>query len=178
MIRPAIEPIDPDQASPEQAAFLERVPAIALFGLLAHAPAIGGRIAALGAAIMDETKGVSPALRELVAIRVGRLCGSAYVENQHRRVAASMHIAQPKIDAAAHGIEADSLTAVERCVLRIAQCAAQGQPARQSDIDEEMRRSGARGTTALLMTAGYFCMLSAVTSCVALDLERNDASGS
>ena len=171
MTETVIVPVDAVLASAEQAGFLAKVPPIALFGILAHAPEIAGKIAALGAAVVDEERGLPAPLRELVAIRVGRLCGSLYVEGQHRRLAVRVGITADKIEAAAEGGDSDCLTADERRALRIVQSAVQGMAAARSDLVEERDRTGARGVMQLLMTAGYFSMLSAICASLALRVD-------
>src|SRR5262249_60653 len=90
--------VDSRTATPEQAILLSRTPPLHLFGLLAHASALGGRIAALGAAVM--TPGLDATLRELAALRVGWRSDAPYVVAQHRKVADLIGMPQTLVDAA------------------------------------------------------------------------------
>ncbi len=62
---------------------------------------------------------LDPLVRELIILRTGSLCGSAYELDHHERIAAGLGMAQDKIRAAVDaGASADVFDAFEAAVLR------------------------------------------------------------
>jgi len=155
-------------ATPEQAALLARTPPINLFALLAHAPSPAGRIAALGASVMGND--IDPAARELVALRIGVRMGGAYVEGQHRRVAARIGLGEELV-AAATELGAQLPEGPYGDVLRLADTLAGSQPI-EPDLAARLQAAyGSVGLMGLAITGGYFMMLSSVTRTFDLPLE-------
>lgn len=157
-----------DSATPDQVALLAATPPINLFKLLAHAPGPARRVAALGATLMDGR--VPPPLRELVALRVARRRGGGYVEGQHRRLAERLGL-RTELVAAALGGEDDALSPLERDVLQLADRLATNAPLEHDLQDRLVEALSAEGLMTLAVTAGYFAMVSAVTSAFSLPLE-------
>lgn len=155
-------------ATPEQAALLARTPPINLFALLAHAPGLASRVAGLGSAVM--TSDIDPALREMVAIRVGWKLGADYVEGQHRRVAGLLSLPARIVDAAIGG-PSGHLSPLQHDVLALADAIADCKALDvrlASRLEAELGREGLVG---LVVTAGYFVMLGGVTRAFSLPLE-------
>lgn len=157
-----------DVATPEQVALLAATPPINLFRLLAQAPGPARRVAALGATLMDGR--LSPLLRELVALRIARRRGGGYVEGQHQRLAERLGL-RAALVAAALGGEDEALSPLERDVLQLADRLAANAPLEHDLQDRLIEALGAEGLMTLAVTAGYFTMVSAVTSAFSLPLE-------
>ncbi len=153
-------------ATPEQAELLRRTPPINLFGLLAHAPALGARLAALGGQVMRE----APVLRELIAIRVGWRLGGGYVMAQHMRVAPYFGVDPTMIEAAA-GDASATVSALHRDVLALADSVAGARTMDDSLATRIEAAIGREAMVALVVTAGYFAMLASITRACALPLE-------
>jgi len=155
--------VDPAVADDAQRQFLERAAPINLFRHLAHAPGLGGRVAALGAAVMNPDSPLDPALRELAALRTAVRLQGGYVEAQHRRVAALLGI--PAADVAFACCEtkhasssalAEAMAAVDRL--------ARAEPLEPERAQALAARLGPAGLVALHVTVGYFAMIAIVTS--------------
>ena len=69
-----------------------------VFRMLSHASAVMPGVMELTGAILYKSA-LEPALRELLVLRVGHLCGSSYEVHQHRKIAAAIGLPQDKIDA-------------------------------------------------------------------------------
>ncbi|MER7276954.1 hypothetical protein ABT369_21175 [Dactylosporangium sp. NPDC000244] len=112
-----------------------------LFAILGNAPALlSGWIDLVRA--LREGLTVSPALSELVIIRVAELVGSPYVDTAHRRLAAGLEPPPARLAAAARRLAEDV--------------------ARDGHADEEALRVlraelGERQLTELLVVAAFYC---------------------
>lgn len=162
-----------ETATPEQAELLRRTPPINLFGLLAHAPGFGARIAALGGQVM----GGDPVLRELIAIRVGWRLGGGYVMAQHRRVAPLFGV-DPMVINAALGDSSVSVSALHGDVLALADSVAGAHILNDSVSSRIETAIGREALVGLVVSAGYFAMLAGITCALALPLEEMKASES
>ena len=75
-----------------------------LFRMLSHAEKVGFAHMDMGTALLHRG-GLDPRLRELVILRVGHVCGSAYEIHQHRAYAARVGASSEQIDAVLGGAD-------------------------------------------------------------------------
>lgn len=96
-----VEYVDPENAPPETAKALQRLPDAHVFGLLAHARTAFTPWLRLGGALLNDLE-LSPSLRELTILQVGRLV-QRYEWDQHVPIALAAGIGQDQIDALERG---------------------------------------------------------------------------
>ena len=161
-----------EAASKAQRIFLQRAPALNLFAHLAHAPSLGGRIAALGEAVMADGGAVSADVREFIALRVGIRRGSTYVAGLHRRIAQSIGI-DPKVIAFACGErdEPPEDDVVYGALAGMIDDVLHGRPPRAADLESLTDYMGAEGAVSAAVMTGYFSMIAAVTVALGTPLD-------
>jgi alkylhydroperoxidase family enzyme len=163
--------IEAGQETDEQRTLLARTPPINLFRLLGHHPPLAARIAALGAQVMNDDVALPARVRELIALRVGRLFGSAYVEGQHRRVAQRLGIPECDIAGWLLGQPGGDVDPNEQQLLRIVESMVMGTGLESNDLAAFELKWGDSGLAAMAITVGYFAMLSLITRAAGLELE-------
>ncbi|WP_246038856.1 carboxymuconolactone decarboxylase family protein [Peristeroidobacter soli] len=163
--------IEAGQETEEQRTLLARTPPINLFRLLGHHPPLAARIAALGAQVMNDEVALPARVRELIALRVGRLFGSAYVEGQHRRVAQRLGIPDCDIVGWLLGLPASDIDLDQQLLLRAVESMVTGFALEPNDVAAIELRWGDSGLIAIAVTVGYFTMLSLITRAAGLELE-------
>lgn len=109
---------DLDALPEEVRRFAARIdPMLNVYRMVAHAETSMYGFMKFGNALLFKTD-LDPVLRELVILRVGHRCGSAYELRQHDRIARHVGVADDKIAAVADNPEDPAFTDLERRVLR------------------------------------------------------------
>ena len=96
-----VEYVRPENAPPETAKALSRLPDAHVFGMLAHARTAFTPWLRLGGAILNDLE-LAPSLRELTILQVGRLA-QRYEWDQHVPIALATGISQDQVDAMERG---------------------------------------------------------------------------
>ena len=94
---PRIHPVAPADQSIEIREILATRPSYNIYNTLAHAPTLLPGFIQLASAILTKTE-LDPKIRELVIIRVGGHCQSAYELHQHKRLALKVGVTQDQIE--------------------------------------------------------------------------------
>ncbi len=111
-----VEYVVPENAPPETAEVLGRLPQAHVFGLMAHARTAFRPWLRLGGVLLNDLA-LAPSLRELTILQVGRLA-QRYEWEQHVPVALATGVRQEQIDALERGeIGAPLFDPTERAVL-------------------------------------------------------------
>ena len=100
-----------DNAAPAFRAMVATRPLLNVYRMVGHGGPAGEGFLTLGNAILRHSQ-LPAELRELVILRVGALCGSAYEVFQHRRVAAQAGVALEKIEAVLQNTSAEVVPGV------------------------------------------------------------------
>jgi alkylhydroperoxidase family enzyme len=141
-----------------------------VFRMLAHAEPALRPLVQLGSALLYQGA-LDPALRELVIVRVGHLCGSAYEVYQHEQFAAAVGVPADKIAAVRLGPQAAAFTPLERDVLHFTDEAVREGRAGDAAFARVHAVLGDRRTVELTLVAGYYLMMARVLQGLDVDLD-------
>lgn len=167
-----IPALAPESLPPALQALLATRPAYNVYRVLAHAPTVLPGFLQMAGALLTQGE-LDPQLRELVVLRVGAHCRSAYEIHQHLRLARHVGVSEARIDkalrldgpAAASTLEDRLLAFTDQVVLQVkADAALFG--ALQAELSP-------RALVELLMTIGTYMMVSRVLENLEVDIERD-----
>lgn len=162
--------VEPDQIPADIAERLKSRPPLNLYRMLPHAPEAASGFLALGSALLTQNS-LHPHLRELAIVRVGILSGASYEVHQHRRVAANVGLSQEKIDAIEVGPSSPVFNEFERTLLEFTDVVVRQVKAPQPLWDAIHSRLGHRQTTELVLTIGFYMMVSRFLENFEVDIE-------
>lgn len=131
------------------------------FEVLLHAPAAARKVAELGHIVRSESQ-LSPADRELVTVATGRAHGCAFVWESHRDAARAAGIDPDRI--AASGDDGRDLSDRQRTLVSFVNELCSGGSISQETFGAAVEIVGTVGVVELVVTVGYYTMLSYVMS--------------
>jgi len=144
-----------------------------LYRILPHAPEAALGFLALGRALLTQTS-IEPALREVAILRVGALCEARYEVHQHRRVARSAGLGDAQIEAVLDLASSEGLDPRQRLVAEFTDAVVRDVRAPASLNERVAAEFGNQGWLELLMTIGYYGLVSRVLENVQVDIEDGD----
>lgn len=146
-----------------------------IYRMVAHGGAVGEGFLALGGAILRKST-IDPGLRELVILRVGALCASGYEVFQHRRAAARVGVPAGKIEMVladpGSPVAADVFSAAEVDVLAFTDAVVGQVKAPQQLFDRVAARLAHGELVELLMTIGFYMLVSRFLENLEVDIEE------
>jgi len=148
-------------------------PRLNLYRVLPHAPEAALGFLALGRAILTQTS-LDPGLREIAILRVGALCAASYEIHQHRRVAARVGLGDAQIEAVLDLAARDGLDARQRLVADYTDAVVKQVKAPAALTDRVRSELGDKAWLELLMTIGYYGLVSRVLENVEVDIEEGN----
>lgn len=168
-----ILPIAREAMSTELQDLLATRPPYTIYGILANAPTVLPGFVQMASALLTRTE-LDPQLREMVILRVGAHCRSAYELHQHLRLARHVGVSEARIrkatdlDAAiaGDGDPDDVLLAFTDSVVGSVKA-----PAEQ--FEAALALLSPRGMTELLMTIGTYMMVSRVLENLEVEIEAD-----
>ena len=169
----------PDPASLPDASrkLLETLPPLNIFRMIAGSGASFVPFMALINAYLNE--GVLDAeLRELVILRVGHLCGSAYELHQHVRVSRTLGLSEARIEAAAGKLPSRLLSAAENATLALADDLVAHVKADKALFDAARAHLGDTGVQVLVIVVGVYILVCRYLETFEIELEDKDIDGS
>lgn len=122
----------PEDMSPENRKFHDKLPELNLLRMLAGSPSMLIPLARLFSSYLNDGV-LDTALRETVILRVGHLCNSEYEVTHHLRVAKLIGMDPEKVAALSPQAPQDAFTDEERLILRF--------------VDEQVLEGGASAET-------------------------------
>jgi 4-carboxymuconolactone decarboxylase len=171
-----IAEVAPEAMSPELRKLLDTRPPYTIYRVLANAPTVLPGFIQLAGALLTQTE-LDAQLREMVILRVGAHCDSAYEIHQHVRLARHVGVSEERIQKALdiRGRGGDSAIgeALEDRVLAFTDsvvCSVKA-PAEQFDALREFLSP--RAITELLMTIGAYMMVSRVLENLEVEIEQD-----
>lgn len=108
---------DPDTLSPDTRAFLERLPPLNIFRMMAAGDGLLAAFTRFGNHLLSKTV-LDPVLREIAIIRVGVLSGATYEVHQHEAIARRVGMSDELIAAVRVGPDGEGLDDLQRLVVR------------------------------------------------------------
>lgn len=165
-----IPALAPESLSPELQALLATRPAYNIYRVLAHAPTVLPGFLQMAGALLTQGE-LDPQLREMVILRVGAHCRSAYEIHQHLRLARHVGVDDARIDkalrldgpAATDTLEDRMLAFTDQVVLQV-----KADAALFASLQAEL---SPRALVELLMTIGTYMMVSRVLENLEVGIE-------
>ena len=148
-----------------------KLPPLNIFRMLAHVETFIRGFGGLGGAILGEAK-LDARLRELVILRVGHLCGSAYEVNAPDRIAREAGASEADLEAIKTEAGVRSLGRREQIVLRFAEELAQGIKVSDATFAAAASILTERELVELTIVAGFYNMVSRVLETLDIEIER------
>lgn len=143
--------------------------------MMSHHEGIMAAVARLGSELLVRGS-LEPTLRELVILRIGQLCKSAYERHQHLSVARAVGVSESKLQALDSG-DLGVFTAREELAIRVAdEIHGLG-----GATEPTLRRCGAHFTQGqlveLCILAGYYVMLASFLASFDIEIEATPPLG-
>lgn len=162
---------DMSQASDKYQALLKSRNPLNLYRMLPHAgESAAGGFLALGGALLRDNQ-LDSQLREIAILRVGILCKSGYEVHQHKRVAKQVGMGEATIAALEVGADTAVLTDDERLVLEFTDVVVRDVKAPDELFQRVSTRFGPRETAELVLTIGFYMMVSRFLENFEVDIE-------
>jgi 4-carboxymuconolactone decarboxylase len=145
-------------------------PSLNLYRVLPHAPEAALGFLALGRALLTQSQ-LDARLREVAILRVGALCRASYEVHQHRQVARSTGLADAEIEAVLDLASTNGLDPAQRLVVDFTDAVVRDVKAPEGLTERVRAELTDRGWLELLMTIGYYGLVSRVLENVEVDIE-------
>lgn len=175
-----IAPVAPEAMSSGLKALLDTRHPYNIYGILANAPTALPGFVQLAGALLTQTE-LDPQLREMVILRVGVHCNSAYEIHQHLRLARHVGVSEERIQKSMDLQTAlEGGDSLEDSMLVFTDSVVRSVKAPASQFDALREHLSPRGMTELLMTIGTYMMVSRVLENLEVEIEQdgvNIASG-
>ncbi len=173
MTNPGIPLPTDDELDPEVARLLSWQPPLGVFRAMAALPASLRPFLELGASILGGAH-LTPVERELAILRVGHLTNAAYERQQHEQLARAVGISDGDIDATASD-DPDSKLSADGALI----CRATDEITLQVRLSDETlarvrERWGDRGAAELILTVGFYNMVSRFLESTRVPLETEE----
>jgi 4-carboxymuconolactone decarboxylase len=159
------------QAPEEYRKLLGDRPPLNLYRMLPHAGPAAVGFLQLGGALLRRNE-LDSALREIAILRVGMLSGATYEVHQHKRVARRVGLADEKIAAIVkRDGDLTPFDEQERFVIAFTDQLVRHVKAPEAMFDEAKRRFPPRQLSELVLTIGYYMMVSRFLENFEVDIE-------
>lgn len=159
------------QASDGYRQLLGDRPPLNLYRMLPHAGPAAEGFLRLGGALLRKGE-LDPQLREIAILRVGVLSGASYEVHQHKRVARQVGLAADKIAALTEdGADPAVFDDNERFVLAFTDQLVRHVKAPDAMFEEAGRRFPPRQLSELVLTIGFYMMVSRFLENFEVDIE-------
>lgn len=166
---------DPSKASPKLAELMGKLqPALNIYRMLANSDSGSRGFVHLGNALLFRGK-LDPKLRELAILRVGWLSRASYEVFQHERIGRDAGLSEAKIRAVAKGADDPAFDDADRAVLRFVDDVVKNVKASDATFQAVAARLNHEQLTELVLTIGYYMMVSRFLETMGVDDEAGQA---
>jgi alkylhydroperoxidase family enzyme len=168
---PRIDPLPLDAMSPALRELLASRPPYTIYRVLANAPTVLPGFLQMASALLTQSE-IDPQLREVVILRVGAHCRSAYEIHQHERLARHVGVSEERIRKALDtgaGAGGDSL---EDAILAFTDSVVLSVKAPEHQYRAIAAQLSPRAMTELLLTIGTYMMVSRVLENLEIEVEQ------
>lgn len=168
---------DPKTLPEANAKLLETLPPLNIFRMIAGSGASFVPFMALINAYLNEGT-LDAELRELVILRVGHLCGSAYELHQHVRVSRTLGLSEARIAATAGALPSPAFDDAENAALALADDLTAHVKADAKLFANARRHLGDTGVQELVIVIGVYLLVCRYLETLEIELEEKDIEGS
>lgn len=162
---------DPTTMDEELRESLRRYGSLNVTRMMAHQPRLMHAYARMGVEILRHGA-LDPVLRELIILRVGQLCGSAYEHHQHVSVARMVGMSEEKL-AASEANDRSGFSDRERAALAIVDEIHRDHAARAATIEAAEALFSPAELVEICVVTGFYIMTAGYLR--SLDIEIEDA---
>jgi 4-carboxymuconolactone decarboxylase len=166
--------VDPKDMPAEIAELLKTRFPLNLYRMLPHAPTIAPGLLRMGGGILRESL-LDPKLREIAILRVGVLSKASYEVHQHKRIAKAVGLADETIKAIERGPEDKAFAPLERLIMRFTDEVVHNVKASDALFREAEAALGHRRLAELVMTIGFYMLISRFLENFEVDIEPEGA---
>jgi len=164
--------VEPEQMPAPYAELLKSRNPLNLYRMLPHAVDAASPFLALGGSLLRKSE-LDPVLREIAILRVGLLSNASYEVHQHRRVARAAGMPEDVLAAIADGPEAPAFDDLQRLVMRFTDEVVHRVKASDVLFDAARARLGDRQVAELVLTIGFYMMVSRFLENFEVDIEAD-----
>lgn len=166
---------DPAKASPKLAEMMGKLkPSLNIYRMLANADGAARGFVHLGNSLLFRGK-LDPKLRELAILRVGWLSRASYEVYQHERIGRDVGLSDAKIRGVQKGADDPAFDATERAVIRFTEDVVKNVKASDATFREVSARFAPDALVELVLTIGYYMMVSRFLETMGVDDEAGQA---
>jgi 4-carboxymuconolactone decarboxylase len=166
-----IPDLDQSRLSADDRQALAALPDLALFRMLAHAPAVIRPWLALGGALLASLE-LPPRRRELAIMTVAHVSRCRYEWVQHEAIAAASGVTAEEIAAIAHDAAEGLLDPADAAVTRLAAEAVSNVEVSGQTIAETRAALGDRQAVELLCLVGFYVATAIVARSTDIDIDQ------
>ena len=167
---------DPKDLPPENRKLLETLPQLNIFRMIAGSGTSFVPFMALINAYLNEGT-LDDELRELVILRVGHLCGSAYELHHHIRVSRNVGMSEARIAAAGGALPNPHFTEAENAALAFADDLAAHVKGDKALFDAARKHLGDTGIQELAIIVGVYLLVCRYLETFEIELEEREIEG-
>lgn len=167
----------PDELTPANRALLEGLPQLNIFKMLAGSGPSFVPFMALINAYLNEGL-LDAELRELVILRVGHLCGSAYELHQHVRVSRVLGLSEPRIAATSGTLPSPHFSDTENACLALADDLTANVKGDAALVEAVRTRLGDAATQELIIIIGVYLLVCRYLETLGIEIEDTALAGS
>lgn len=161
---------DPGTLDPNTRSFLDRLPPLNVFRMMAHGEGLLAAFARFGNHLLFRTE-LDPTLREIAILRVGVLSNAGYELFQHERIARDLGMSDGLIAAVHAGPDAAELDDLQRLVVLFTDDVVANVRAGDESFVPLLERLSVREVQELVMTIGYYMAVSRFLETFDVDIE-------
>ena len=165
---------DPALAQGRAKKQFDRLPGLNIFRMLGHSGELLDGFSKLGGQILNFTE-LDPVLREIAIIRVGVVSGATYEAHQHRRIGRGIGMSQALLDGIDEGPNAAVFTPLQRQVMEFTDDVVKNVRASDPTFDPLCKALGYKQIQELVITIGYYMMVSRFLETFDVDIEAKGA---
>jgi 4-carboxymuconolactone decarboxylase len=161
---------DPATLDPNTAAFLERLPPLNVFRMMAHSEGLLAVFTRLGNHLLFKSE-LDPVLREIAILRVGALSGAGYEVFQHERIGRQLGMSDELIGAIRAGPDSAVFDDLQRLVVQFTDDVVANVRPGDDTFGPLRQRLSVREVQELVMTIGYYMAVSRFLETFDVDVE-------
>jgi 4-carboxymuconolactone decarboxylase len=161
---------DLDSLHPNTKAFVDRLPPLNVFRMMAHGEGLLAAFARFGNHLLYKTE-LDPVLREIAILRVGVLSGAEYEVFQHERIGREVGMSDELIAAVRAGPDAAAFDDRQRLVMRFTDDVVANVRAGDDTFAPLLEQLTVRELQELVMTIGFYMAVSRFLETFGVDIE-------
>lgn len=162
---------EPESLSSDTQAFLERLPPLNIFRMMAGGEGLLAAFSRFGNHLLYRTE-LDPVLREIAIVRVGVLCRARYELHQHEAISRSLGMSAELIAAIHAGPDAPALGELQRLVVRYTDDVVANVRAADETFEPLRARLSARALHELTIIIGYYLAVSRYLETFDVEIEE------